>query len=180
METHRKVFIVNNLASNRKDIYMKITVITVGKIKEKYFVGAINEYAKRLSKYCKLNMIEVADEKAPENLSEADMLIVKKKEGERILSKVRDSDYVVALAIEGKQVTSEGLSEKLNALALTGKSDVTFIIGGSLGLSDAVMKRSNYQLSFSKMTFPHQLMKVVLLEQVYRSFRILRNEPYHK
>jgi len=159
---------------------MKITVITVGKIKEKYFVGAINEYAKRLTKYCKLNVIEVADEKAPENLSDADMLIVKKKEGERILSKVRDSDYVIALAIEGKQVTSEGLADKLSSLALTGKSDVTFIIGGSLGLSNEVMKRSNYQLSFSKMTFPHQLMKVVLLEQIYRSFRILRNEPYHK
>lgn len=159
---------------------MKITLISVGKVKEKYFVGAINEYAKRLSKYCKLNMIEVPDEKAPENLSDADMIQVKNKEGERILSKVRDSDYVIALAIEGKQLTSEALADKMNNLAISGKSDVTFIIGGSLGLSDAVMKRSNYQLSFSKMTFPHQLMKVVLLEQVYRGFRIIRNEPYHK
>jgi len=159
---------------------MKITIISVGKIKEKYFVGAINEYAKRLTKYCKLNVIEVPDEKAPENLSAAEMVQVKNKEGERILSKVRDTDYVFALAIEGKQFTSEELAEKMSSLALSGKSDVVFIIGGSLGLSEAVMKRSDYQLSFSKMTFPHQLMKVVLLEQVYRGFRIIRNEPYHK
>jgi len=159
---------------------MKITVISVGKIKEKYFTGAINEYAKRLTKYCKLDLIEVADEKAPENLSEKEMIQVKEKEGERILSKIHDQAYVVALAIEGKQVTSEELSEKIEKLGVSGTSHITFVIGGSLGLADSVMKRANYKLSFSKMTFPHQLMKVVLLEQVYRAYRISRGEPYHK
>lgn len=159
---------------------MKITVISVGKIKEKYFTGAINEYAKRLTKYCKLEQIEVPDEKAPENLSEKEMIQVKDKEGDRILGKISDQAYVIALAIEGKQMTSEGLSEHIEKLGVTGKSHIVFVIGGSLGLSDKVLKRANYKLSFSKMTFPHQLMKVVLLEQVYRAFRIVRGEPYHK
>jgi 23S rRNA (pseudouridine1915-N3)-methyltransferase len=159
---------------------MKITVISVGKIKEKYFTGAINEYAKRLSKYCKLEQIEVSDEKAPENLSEKEMIQVKDKEGIRILSKINDQAYVIALAIEGKQLTSEGLSDHIEKLGVSGKSHIVFVIGGSLGLSEDVLKRANYKLSFSKMTFPHQLMKVVLLEQVYRSYRIARGEPYHK
>lgn len=159
---------------------MRITLITVGKIKEKFFTGAIEEYAKRLTKYCTLTQIEVADEKAPETLSDKEMEQIKDKEGERILSKVKDSQYVITLEIKGKQLTSEELSEKLSSLGLEGNSDVVFIIGGSLGLSDAVMKRSNFALSFSKMTFPHQLMKVVLLEQVYRGFRIMKGEPYHK
>lgn len=159
---------------------MRITVISVGKIKEKFYTGAIEEYSKRLSKYCTLNLIEVADEKAPETLSEKEMIQIKDREGERILDKIKDSQYVITLEIRGQQLTSEALSEKLSALGLEGNSDVVFIIGGSLGLSDAVMRRSNFALSFSKMTFPHQLMKVVLLEQVYRGFRILRNEPYHK
>lgn len=159
---------------------MKIKVISVGKVKEKYFTGAINEYAKRLSKYCKLELVEVADEKCPEALSEKEMEQVKNKEAQRILAKVRDGEYVITLEIEGKQVTSEELSAKLDQLAVSGKSDVTFIIGGSLGLHSSVSKRSNFKLSFSKMTFPHQLMKVVLLEQVYRGFRISRGEPYHK
>ena len=159
---------------------MKITVISVGKIKEKYFTGAINEYAKRLTKYCKLDLVEVPDEKAPENLSDKEMIQVKDKEGERILSKINDQAYVIALAIEGKQLTSEELSEQIEKLGVSGKSHIVFVIGGSLGLSDNVLKRANYKLSFSKMTFPHQLMKVVLLEQVYRAYRISRNEPYHK
>jgi 23S rRNA (pseudouridine1915-N3)-methyltransferase len=159
---------------------MKITVISVGKIKEKYFTGAINEYAKRLSKYCKLEQIEVSDEKAPENLSEKEMIQVKDKEGIRILSKINDQAYVIALAIEGKQLTSEGLSDHIEKLGVSGKSHIVFVIGGSLGLSEDVLKRANYKLSFSKMTFPHQLMKVVLLEQVYRAYRIARGEPYHK
>jgi len=159
---------------------MKITIISVGKIKEKFMKNGIKEYSKRLSRYCKLNMVEVNDEKAPENLSEADMEIVKTKEGERILGKLSNNTYVICLAIDGKQLSSEELSAKLDNLALTGKSDVTFIIGGSLGLSDEVLKRSNYKLSFSKMTFPHQLMKLILLEQVYRGFRISKGEPYHK
>lgn len=159
---------------------MNITVISVGKIKEKYLVSGIDEYAKRLSKYCKLMLVEVADEKAPESLSEKDMLIVKKKEGERILSKIKDNTYVITLEIEGKQMTSEAFSKKIDNLMLDGVSNVVFIIGGSLGLSKEVTARSNFNISFSKMTFPHQLMKMILLEQIYRAFRIIRNEPYHK
>lgn len=159
---------------------MKITVITVGKIKEKYFTDAIAEYAKRLTKYCQLTQVEVADEKAPETLSDKEMEQIKDKEGERILSKIKDTQYVMTLEIKGKQMTSEELSDKLAALGLEGNSDVVFVIGGSLGLADAVMRRSNFALSFSKMTFPHQMMKVVLLEQVYRGFRIMKGEPYHK
>lgn len=159
---------------------MKIKIITVGKIKEKYFVNAIKEYTKRLGAYCKIDAIEVSDEKCPEHLSHKEMLQVKEKEGDRILSKIKDGDYVIALAIEGKQLSSEDLADKLNSLALSGKSDIAFIIGGSLGLADKVMKRSNYQLSFSKMTFPHQLMKVILVEQVYRAFRIMNGHAYHK
>lgn len=159
---------------------MKITIITVGKIKEKHFTAAIDEYAKRLTKYCNMTMIEVPDEKAPENLSDKEMVQVKDKEGERILSKIKDTQYVITLEIKGKQSTSEEFSEQLSLLGLGGQSDVVFVIGGSLGLSDQVIKRSNHALSFSKMTFPHQLMKVVLLEQIYRAFRIQKNEPYHK
>jgi len=159
---------------------MKITVITVGKIKERYFTAAIEEYAKRLSKYCTLNMIEVSDEKAPETLSDKEMVQIKDKEGQRILSKIKESQYVVTLEIKGKQLTSEGLSEMMASLGLEGNSDVVFVIGGSLGLSNLVLDRSNFALSFSKMTFPHQMMKVVLLEQVYRGFRIMKGEPYHK
>lgn len=159
---------------------MNITVVSVGKIKEKYLVAGIAEYEKRLSKYCKLTLIEVADEKAPEKLSEKDMLIVKKKEGEKILSKIKENTYVVTLEIEGKQMTSEGFSKKIEDLMLEGVSDLTFVIGGSLGLSKDVIARSDFKISFSKMTFPHQLMKMILLEQVYRGFRIIRGEPYHK
>ncbi len=159
---------------------MKITVISVGKIKEKYFTGAIQEYAKRLTRYCKINMIEVADQKCPETLSEKEEEMVKEKEGQRILSKIKDQQTVIALAIEGKQMTSEQLAKQIQTWGIQGNSDLVFVIGGSLGLSKEVMQRSNFQLSFSKMTFPHQLMKVVLLEQVYRAFRINSGEPYHK
>lgn len=159
---------------------MNISVVSVGKIKEKYMVAGIAEYSKRLSKYCKLKLIEVADEKAPENLSEKDMIIVKKKEGERILSKIKENTYVITLEIEGKQMTSESFAKKIDDLMIEGVSDITFVIGGSLGLSDEVISRSDFKLSFSKMTFPHQLMKMVLLEQVYRGWRIIRGEPYHK
>lgn len=159
---------------------MRITVITVGKIKEKFYTDAIGEYAKRLSKYCKLDMVEVADEKAPETLSEKEEIQIKDKEGERILAKVPDSAYVICLAIEGKNLSSEELSEKMASLGLNGDSHIVFIIGGSLGLSTKVMARADFKLSFSRMTFPHQLMKVVLLEQVYRGYRIMRGEPYHK
>ena len=159
---------------------MNISIISVGKLKEKYLKMGIDEYIKRLSGYAKMEIIEVPDEKAPENLSDADMLIVKEKEGERILSKISDDSYVIALAINGKEHSSESLAKKIDQLATYGNSKVAFVIGGSLGLSEAVMKRSNDTLSFSKMTFPHQLMKLILVEQVYRAFRINRNEPYHK
>lgn len=159
---------------------MNITLISVGKIKEKYLVEGIKEYTKRLSAYCKLQYIELKDEKTPDDASEKEMTQIKDAEGLRILSKIKDTQYVITLEINGKMLTSEELAKKMGQLAVTGKSNVVFIIGGSLGLSDAVMKRSNYALSFSKMTFPHQLMKMVLLEQVYRGFRINRGEPYHK
>lgn len=159
---------------------MKITLVTVGKIKEKYFTDAIREYSKRLSRYCKLELIEVADEKTPDGAGEALERQIKEKEGERILKSVRDGSYVIALAIEGKKLSSEKLSEFIGNLGVKGESDLTFIIGGSLGLDPRVLKRADFLLSFSDMTFPHQLMRVILLEQIYRSFRILQNEPYHK
>lgn len=159
---------------------MKITVVCVGKIKEKYFTMAIDEYSKRLSRYCKLNIIEVPDEKTPDNASEAEELQIKKKEGERILSHIKDSEYVIALAIQGKMLDSVELAKKLESLGTYGDSSITFVIGGSLGLADEVLKRANMKLSFSPMTFPHQLMRVVLLEQVYRAYRINYGEPYHK
>ena len=158
---------------------MKITIISVGKLKEKYLVEGIKEYTKRLSKYVKLEMIEVKDEHAPENLSPKDMDIIKDKEGVRILSKLKDS-YIVSLALEGKQLSSTQLANKIEDIKTYHDSHITFIIGGSLGLSKNITKKSNYLLSFSNLTFPHQLMKLILLEQIYRSFRINNNEPYHK
>ena len=159
---------------------MKITLITVGKIKEKYFTDAIAEYAKRLSRYCKMEIVEVADEKTPDGVSEAIENQIKEKEGDRILAKVPDGAYVVALAIEGKQLDSEELADKMEKWNVNGVSHLVFIIGGSLGLTPKVLNRADFKLSFSKMTFPHQLMRVILLEQIYRSFRIRNNEPYHK
>ena len=159
---------------------MKITLVTVGKIKEKFYTQAIDEYSKRLSKYCKLEIIEVADEKTMDLSKEGLNRKVIEKEGERILQNISDDAYVIALAINGKMLDSVELSDMIDELMVSGKSQIVFVIGGSLGLSDAVMKRADYSLSFSKMTFPHQLMRVVLLEQIYRSFRIMNNEPYHK
>ncbi|WP_079529003.1 23S rRNA (pseudouridine(1915)-N(3))-methyltransferase RlmH [Halobacillus hunanensis] len=159
---------------------MKITIITVGKLKEKYLKQGIQEYVKRIGPYAKVDLIEVADEKAPENLSEAQMLEVKQKEGERILSKINTDSYVITLEIDGQQLTSEKFAKKMDDLATYGKSKVAFVIGGSLGLSDEVLQRRDFGLSFSKMTFPHQLMRLVLVEQVYRAFKINRGEPYHK
>lgn len=153
---------------------MNISIITIGKLKEKYLKQGIDEYLKRLSSYAKIEIIELADEKAPENLSEIEMEQVKEKEGERILSKISDDTHVIALAIEGKMKSSEQLAKDLDQLATYGKSKVAFVIGGSLGLSNTVMKRANDSLSFSKMTFPHQLMRLILVEQVYRAFRINR------
>ncbi len=159
---------------------MNISIITIGKLKEKYLKLGIDEYLKRLSTYAKVDVIELPDEKAPENLSEIEMEQVKDKEGERILAKISDDTHVIALAIEGKMKSSEQLAKDLDQLATYGKSKIAFIIGGSLGLSKQVMNRSNDTLSFSKMTFPHQLMRLILLEQVYRAYRINRGEPYHK
>jgi 23S rRNA (pseudouridine1915-N3)-methyltransferase len=159
---------------------VNISIVTVGKLKEKYLKQGIDEYLKRLTSYAKVEVIEVSDEKAPEVLSEAEMIQVKQKEGERILAKISQDAYVIALAINGKMQSSEELADTLDKLATYGKSKIAFIIGGSLGLSEEVLKRSNEQLSFSKMTFPHQLMKLILVEQIYRAFRINRGEPYHK
>ncbi|MFP3356552.1 23S rRNA (pseudouridine(1915)-N(3))-methyltransferase RlmH [Planococcus sp. SIMBA_143] len=159
---------------------MNISIVTVGKLKEKYLKAGIAEYAKRLGAYAKIAEVEVADEKAPEQLSEADMEIVKKKEGERILAKIPQDAYVIALAIDGKMKTSEQLAKDMESLMTYGRSKVVFVIGGSLGLHGEVLKRADEKLSFSKMTFPHQLMKLILLEQVYRAFRIMKGEPYHK
>lgn len=159
---------------------MNITIVTVGKLKEKYLKQGIEEYLKRLSAYAKVNIIEVADEKAPENMSDAQMVEVKEKEGERILGNIGADTYVITLEIGGKMLSSEQLAAKMDELATYGKSKIAFVIGGSLGISEAVQKRSDLALSFSKMTFPHQLMRLVLVEQVYRGFRIIRGEPYHK
>ncbi|WP_333646011.1 23S rRNA (pseudouridine(1915)-N(3))-methyltransferase RlmH [Lacrimispora sp.] len=159
---------------------MKITLAAVGKIKEKFYADAIAEYSKRLSRYCKLEILQVADEKTPDNASETVERQIKEKEGERLLASIKDGAYVVALAIEGEMLDSVKLSEKINALGVGGTSQIVFVIGGSLGLSDAVLKRADYKLSFSRMTFPHQLMRVILLEQIYRSYRIIYGEPYHK
>jgi 23S rRNA (pseudouridine1915-N3)-methyltransferase len=161
-------------------LVVNILIITVGKLKEKYLKLGIDEYVKRLSSYAKLEVIEVTDEKAPEELSLNEMEQVKQKEGERILSKISQDTYVIALAINGKMKNSEELAEDLDKLATYGKSKIAFVIGGSLGLSEEVLKRSNEKLSFSKMTFPHQLMRLILVEQIYRAYRINRNEPYHK
>ncbi|MBP2257475.1 23S rRNA (pseudouridine(1915)-N(3))-methyltransferase RlmH [Virgibacillus alimentarius] len=157
---------------------MKITIVSVGKLKEKHLKEGIKEYLKRLGAYAKVNIIEVADEKAPETMSELEMQEVKRKEGERILSNISQDAFVITLEINGKMLSSEQLASKLDGLATYGKSKIVFVIGGSLGISEAVQKRSDLALSFSKMTFPHQLMRLVLLEQVYRAFRIMRGEPY--
>ena len=159
---------------------MHIQIISVGKIKEKYLKLGIQEFEKRLKPYTKLSMIELADEQAPEHLSAKEVEQVKDKEGARILQKIKDNAYVIALDLNGVQWSSEQLSKELELLSIHGKSHIQFIIGGSNGLSEDVLKRANKKLSFSLMTFPHQLMKLILMEQVYRAFKIMTNEPYHK
>ena len=159
---------------------MKITLITVGKIKEKYLRDAIAEYSKRLSRYCKLEIIEIPDEKTPDQASEVEENSIKDKEGERLLKHIRDDMYVITLEIGGKMLSSEELAEKIEPLGIQGKSSIAFVIGGSIGLGKKVLARSDCALSFSKMTFPHQLIRVILLEQVYRGYRIMNGEPYHK
>ena len=157
-----------------------IKIIAAGKIKEKYFADAIVEYSKRLSAYTKLDIIQVQDEKCPENMSDAELMKVREKEGYRILDNISDKDYVISLEIKGKKLSSEQLAAHMEKLRNEGLSSIVFVIGGSTGLSQEVSGRANMKLSFSDMTFPHQLMRVILLEQIYRSFKISRNEPYHK
>lgn len=159
---------------------MKITIISVGKIKEKFFTDAINEYTKRLSKFCKLYEEIIPDERADDNFSQSEIEQVKTKEGAKILNKIPKSSYVFVLDVKGKQMSSEELSDKINSLGIDGKSDITFIIGGSNGLSQEVLNSADYKLSFSRMTFPHQLFKIILLEQIYRAFKINAGESYHK
>ena len=159
---------------------MNITIISVGKIKEKYLKLGIEEFAKRLTRYCKLNLIEVPDEKTPDGASEREMEIIKNKEGQLILNKIKDNMYVIALDLAGEMKTSEQFAKQISQLGVSGNSNIAFVIGGSLGLSDDVKSRANHRLCFSKMTFPHQLFKVMLLEQIYRAYRINNNEPYHK
>ncbi|WP_068778658.1 23S rRNA (pseudouridine(1915)-N(3))-methyltransferase RlmH [Paenibacillus sp. GM2] len=159
---------------------MLIQIIAVGKLKEKYLVQGIEEYAKRLNPYIKFQMIEVADEKAPDTLSEAEVSIVKEREGERILAHVKESAHVIALAIGGHLWSSEELAAELDRLGTYGSSHVAFVIGGSHGLSDSVLRRAQQKLSFGRMTLPHQLMRLVLTEQIYRAVKINRGEPYHK
>ena len=159
---------------------MRITICCVGKVKEKFYCQAIDEYSKRLSRYCKLEVKEVADEKTPDGASETVEEQIKEKEGERLLKQMKDGSFIIALAIQGKKLDSVAFSQKIGTLGLHGVSDIGFVIGGSLGLSDAVLSRADMLLSFSDMTFPHQLMRVILLEQVYRAYRISSGEPYHK
>lgn len=159
---------------------MKITILAVGKIKEKYIKEAIYEYSKRLSRYCKLDIIEVPDEKSPDNASSAMEDIIREKEGEKLLKHIRDDAYVVALEIGGEELTSIDLADKIEKIGVLGVSHIQFVIGGSIGLGRNILSKSDYSLSFSKMTFPHQLMRVLLLEQVYRGYRIINGEPYHK
>ncbi len=158
---------------------MNINIISAGKIKEKYFTAAIDEYSKRLSRFVKLSITEVADEKIPDNASDKEMEIIKEKEGAKILAKIPDNSFVVTLCIEGCELTSKELAKKISDISMI-SSSITFIIGGSLGLSDAVKNASRLRLSFGRMTLPHQLMRVVLLEQIYRAFKINSNESYHK
>lgn len=159
---------------------MRISIVCVGKIKESYFSDAVAEYRKRLSRYAKLEIIELADERTPDGASAAEERQIKEKEGERILKALRDDAYIIALAIEGKKLSSEQLADFMEKCAVQGESHLVFVIGGSLGLDTRVLKRADHLLSFSDMTFPHQLMRVILLEQIYRGFRIIHHEPYHK
>lgn len=159
---------------------MKISILCVGKIKESFYRQAIDEYAKRLSKYCKFEVVEVTDEKTPDTASAAQEDQIKEKEANRLLEKIKEDAYVFTLEIKGKRFTSESFSECIDKITIQGNSHLIFIIGGSLGLHEKVLKRSNQAISFSDMTFPHQLMRVILAEQIYRAFRIMKNEPYHK
>ena len=159
---------------------MNITILAVGKIKESFYREALSEYQKRLGRYCSLEIVEVADEPAPEKASPAQEELIKEREAQRILKRLRENCFVVTLEITGKKYNSENFAKKLEDLALAGKSQLVFVVGGSLGLHSSVSARADLRLSFSDMTFPHQLMRVILAEQIYRAFRIINGEPYHK
>ena len=159
---------------------MKITVIAVGKIKEKFYRDAIAEYEKRLGRYCKLEIVQVEDEKTPDKERTSLDEIVKRKEAERIMKYIREDAFAVVLEIQGRSYDSEGFAAQIENLTTQGISHIQFILGGSLGLHEEVCKKADLKVSFSKMTFPHQLMRVILLEQIYRAYRIINGEPYHK
>lgn len=159
---------------------MNIEIICIGKLKEKYWKDASSEYAKRLGRFCRFRITELKESRLPENAFPADEEMVKEKEGKEILKALKNNQYVVALDIRGKEMDSEKLAARLDRLMTDGVSDVAFIIGGSLGLSPEVLSRADYRLSFSPMTFPHQLMRIILQEQIYRCFKIIHNETYHK
>lgn len=159
---------------------MKIRILCVGKIKERFFEDAIKEYCKRLSAYTNIEIVAVSDEKTPDKASDKLNEQIKEKEGERLLAKIKPNDFVILLDLKGKMLTSEAMAEELSQYMVSGKSDFTFIIGGSLGVSEAIKQRVDVKWSFSKLTFPHQLMRVILLEQIYRAFKIIHHEPYHK
>ena len=159
---------------------MNIQIICIGKLKEKYWTDAIAEYSKRLSRYCSLEIVELKESRLPDKAGPAEEEQVKTEEGKAILKAIKDGTYVVTLEILGKQLSSTELADKMESLSIEGKSNVAFVIGGSLGLSDEISRRADYKLSFSKMTFPHQMMRVILLEQIYRGFKIIKNEAYHK
>lgn len=159
---------------------MNIQIICIGKLKEKYWTEAVAEYSKRLSRFCALEIVELKESRLPDKASAAEEMLVKQEEGREILKAIKPGTFVITLEILGKQLDSPQLAEKISQLSLEGKSSIAFVIGGSLGLSEEVSKRADFKLSFSKMTFPHQMMRVILLEQVYRAFKINRNETYHK
>lgn len=159
---------------------MKLTVVAVGKLKEKYLKEGINEYSKRLSRFCELQVIEVEDEQAPENLSASQEEQVKRREAERIIKRVKEGSVLIVLDLKGKKLSSEEFSDKLNSFFISGKSHITFVIGGSLGLDEELVRKADFSLSLSDMTFPHQLARLILVEQIFRAFKILNNETYHK
>ena len=159
---------------------MKVTILCVGRLKEKFYRDAVSEYAKRLGKYCKFEILEVADEQTPDKAGAALEEQIKAREAERILAKIKDNTLVCTLEIEGKRLSSEQFAAWMEQVAIAGRSSICFVIGGSLGLHRSVTERADFHLSFSDMTFPHQLMRVILSEQIYRAFRINSGEPYHK
>jgi len=159
---------------------MKLTIVAVGKLKEKYLKDGISEYSKRLSRFCELQIVEVNDEQAPENLSKSQEMQVKRKEAERIIKKVKEGSVLIVLDLKGKKLSSEGFADKFNSFFISGRSHITFVIGGSLGLDEELVQKADFSLCLSDMTFPHQLTRLILLEQVFRAFKILNNETYHK